>query len=81
MKSFVKVAAVGFSGVVFFKFLAMPIVTILIGLVAMTVKFALIAAIGYFLYSLFLKRNEESEDDVDDDVEEEIQEAEVVGEE
>jgi nitrate/nitrite transporter NarK len=77
MRSFVKVAAVGFSGVVFFKFLAMPIVTILIGLVAMTMKFALIAAVGYFVYSLFLKRDDDSEDDA----EEEIQEAEVVGEE
>ena len=77
MKSFVRVAAVGFTGVVLFKFLAMPLFGMMLGLIAMTMKFALIAAVGYFIYSMFLKCREKCEVEV----EEEIEEVEVIIEE
>jgi len=70
MKSFAKVAVVGFSGVVLLKLFAMPMLGMMFGLFAMTVKFALIAVIGYFVYTTFLKQKDESEVEVEEDIEE-----------
>jgi hypothetical protein len=64
MKSFAKLAVVGVSSVVLFKLFAsvfLPMMGMLFGLLAMTVKLALIAAVVFFIYSLFRKREQEVE--------------------
>lgn len=61
MKSFVKVAAVGVSGLVAFKIataLVMPLLGMLMFLVLLTVKIALVVAVGYFVYSLMCKKRD-----------------------
>ena len=78
MKSFVKVAAVGFSGLVLVKFLAMPVLGLMLGLVMLTVKIALVGAVGYFVWSMFFKPKDEVETG---EVDEEIEEVEVIVEE
>lgn len=58
MKSFVKLAAVGISGVLLFKLFAtilFPLLGMMLGLLALTVKLALIAAVLFFLYSILRK--------------------------
>ncbi len=71
MKSFVKVAAVGVSGLVAFKIataLVMPLVGMLMFLLLLTVKIALVVAVGYFVYSLLCKKRDGVEvHDVDED--------------
>lgn len=71
MKSFVKVAAVGLSGLVAFKIataLVMPLLGMLMFLILLTVKIALVVAIGYFVYSLLCKKRDGVEvHDVDED--------------
>ncbi len=65
MKSFAKLAVVGISGVVLFKLFAtllFPLLGLVFGLLAMTVKFALIAAVIFFVYSMIRKRKSEEED-------------------
>ena len=65
MKSFAKIAVVGISGVVLFKLFAtllFPLLGLVFGLLAMTVKFALIAAVVFFVYSMIRKRKSEEED-------------------
>lgn len=62
MKSFVKVAAVGVSGLVAFKIattLVMPLLGMLMFLVLLTVKIALVVAVGYFVYSLMCKKRDD----------------------
>jgi hypothetical protein len=52
MKSFAKLAVVGVSSVVLFKLFAsvfLPMMGMLFGLLAMTVKLALIAAVVFFI--------------------------------
>ena len=64
MKSFAKLAVVGVSSVVLFKLFAsvfLPMMGMLFGLLAMTVKLALIAAVVFFIYSLFRKKEREVE--------------------
>lgn len=59
MRSFAKLAAVGISGVVLFQLFAtilFPLFGLLFGLFAMTVKFAVIAAVIFFVYSMLRKR-------------------------
>ena len=61
MKSFVNVAAVGLSGLVLVKFLAMPALGLIVGLVMLTVKIALVCVVGYFVWSMFFKATDEVE--------------------
>ena len=65
MKTFATVAVAGVAGVVFFKLLAglvFPILGLFVGLLAMTVKLALIAAVIFFIYSMIKKRKEAEAD-------------------
>jgi len=69
MKSFAKLAVAGISGVVLFKMFAtilFPILGMMLGLLALTVKFALIAAVVFFVYSMIRKRKPEAEVEVDE---------------
>jgi len=64
MRSFAKLAVLSVSGVVLFKLFAtllFPLLGLVFGLLAMTVKFALIAAVVFFVYSMFRKRKSEEE--------------------
>jgi hypothetical protein len=64
MKSFVRLAVVGVSGVVLFKLFATilgPLLVLMLGLFMLTLKVALIAAVGFFIYSLFFKKDEQDE--------------------
>jgi len=65
MRSFAKVAIVGFTGVVLFKLFAsilFPLLFLMAGLVALAVKLALLVAVAYFLYSLVRKPRPVSRD-------------------
>lgn len=58
MKSFAKFAVLGVSSIVLFKLLAsilLPILGLGLGLIVLTVKLAMIAAVVFFLYSIFRK--------------------------
>ena len=64
MKTFAAVTVSGVAGVVLFKLLAtllVPLLGMFLGLLAMTVKFAVIAAVGFFVYSMFKRRKEAAE--------------------
>ncbi len=64
MKSFTKGALVGVSGVVLFKLFAtvlIPMMAFFFGLVALTVKLAVVAAVVFFLLSLVRKKEQEAE--------------------
>jgi hypothetical protein len=64
MKSFTRVALVGVSGVVLFKLFAtvlLPMMALFFGLIALTVKLALVAAVVFFLWSLVRKKGQENE--------------------
>ena len=67
MKSFVKLAVVGVSGVVLFKLFAtilFPLLGMMLGILMLTLKIAVIAAVGFFIYSLFFKKNDEDEREI-----------------
>lgn len=58
MKTFATFTVAGVAGLVLLKLLAtvlLPALGILFGLVALTMKLALVAAIGYFVYSMIRK--------------------------
>jgi hypothetical protein len=78
MKSFVNVAVVGLSGFVLVKFLAVPALGLIVGLVMLTAKIALVCAVGYFVWSMFFKSTDEVEIGA---VDEKIEEVEVLVEE
>jgi hypothetical protein len=64
MKTFAPVAFAAISGVVLWKLLAtllLPVLGILIGLFATVMKFALIAGVIYFIYSMVRKRRDEAQ--------------------
>ena len=64
MKSFVRLAVVGVSGVVLFKLFATilgPLLVLMLGLFMLTLKVALVAAVGFFIYSVFFKKDEKDE--------------------
>ena len=68
MKSFVKLTVAGLSGVVLFKLFAtilFPLLGMMLGLIAMTVKLALIAAVIFFVYSMIKKRSDHGETEVE----------------
>jgi hypothetical protein len=63
MRTVAPVAFAAISGVVLWKLFAtilLPMLGVLLGLVGMTLKFALIAAVGYFIYSMIRKRRDEA---------------------
>lgn len=67
MKSFVKYAALGVTGVVLFKLVAavfLPMLAVVFGLLGLTVKLALFTAVLFFLYSIFRKPRHEVEIEV-----------------
>lgn len=69
MKSFAKLAVAGISGVVLFKLFAtilFPILGLMFGLLALTVKFALIAAVVFFVYSMIRKRKPGVDSELDE---------------
>ena len=58
MKTFATFTVAGVAGLVLLKLLAtvlLPALGILFGLVALTMKLALVAAVGYFVYSMIRK--------------------------
>ena len=58
MKTFATFTVAGVAGLVLLKLLAavlLPALGVLFGLVALTMKLALVAAIGYFVYSMVRK--------------------------
>ncbi len=58
MKTFAALTVAGVASLVILKLVAallLPVLGLLFGLVALTVKLALIAALGFFVYSLFKK--------------------------
>jgi uncharacterized membrane protein len=68
MKSLAKFAVLGVSGIVLFKLFAtilFPLLGLLFGLLAMTVKLALIAAVVFFVYSMIKKRRCETRPEVE----------------
>jgi hypothetical protein len=61
MRTFATIAVAGVAGVVLFKLLTalvFPLLGLFVGLLAMTVKLALIAAVIFFVYSMIKKRKE-----------------------
>ena len=61
MKTFATITVAGVAGVVLFKLIAalvFPLLGLVAGLLAMTVKIALIAAVVFFIYSMIKKRKE-----------------------
>ena len=64
MRAFGTVAIAGISGVILwqlFTTILLPLIGVVLGLLAMAAKFALIAAVVFFLYSLIKKRREQAE--------------------
>jgi hypothetical protein len=65
MKSFAKLAVAGVSGVILFKLFAtliIPLLGMLFGILALTVKLAVIAAVVFFVYSLVRKPEQDKAD-------------------
>lgn len=65
MRTFAAIAVAGVAGVVLFKLvtaLIFPLLGLFVGLVAMAVKLALIAAVIFFIYSMIKKRKEADAD-------------------
>lgn len=65
MRTFAAIAVAGVAGVVLFKLvtaLVFPLLGLFVGLLAMTVKLALIAAVIFFIYSMIKKRKEAEAD-------------------
>ena len=61
MRTFAALSISGVVGLLLFKLLAalvFPLFGVVMGLLAMTVKFALIAAVIFFVYSMIKKRKE-----------------------
>ena len=61
MKTFDALTVTGVAGILLFKLFAaliFPILGLIVGLLVMTVKFALIAAVIFFIYSMIKKRKE-----------------------
>lgn len=61
MKTFAALTVTGVAGILLFKLLSaliFPILGMFVGLLFMTVKFALIAAVIFFVYSMLKKRRE-----------------------
>jgi hypothetical protein len=60
MKTFAALTVAGVAGLVLLKLLAavlLPALGLVLGLVAITVKLALVAAVGFFIYSIWKKES------------------------
>lgn len=76
MKSFARVAVLGVASVAMLKLFTavfVPILGMMIGLIALTMKVAVVAAIAYFLWSFFGKSPETDEDAEAREMEEKIE--------
>ena len=65
MRGFAALTVSGVAGVVLFKLLAtimVPVIGIMIGLFFTTLKFALIAGVIFFVYTMIKKRKEAQEE-------------------
>jgi hypothetical protein len=61
MRTFATLTITGVAGVILFKLLAaliFPLLGVFFGLLGMTIKLALVAAVIFFVYSMFKKRKE-----------------------
>ena len=61
MKAFASLTVAGVAGILLLKLLTalvFPLLGLFVGLLAMTVKFAVIAAVIFFVYSMIKKRKE-----------------------
>ena len=76
MKSFARVAVFGVASVALFKLftaLFIPLLGMMIGLIALTMKVAIVAAIAYFIWSFFKKSPASDEDAEAREMEEKIE--------
>ncbi|MFQ5538588.1 MAG: hypothetical protein ACE5GJ_14180 [Gemmatimonadota bacterium] len=56
MRTFATITVAGIAGLVLLKLLGvvvLPLLALFLGVIALTVKLAVVAAVGYFVYSLF----------------------------
>jgi len=63
MRTFAPLAFAAISGVVLWKLFAtimLPFLAVVLGLVGTVLKFALIAGVAFFIYSMIRKRREEA---------------------
>jgi hypothetical protein len=58
MRTFATLTVAGVVGIVLFKLVVLPILALFVGLVAMAIKLALVAAVIYFVWSMLKRRNE-----------------------
>jgi hypothetical protein len=64
MRTFAALTVSGVVGLLLFKLIAsliFPLLGVFVGLLAMTVKFALIAAVIFFVYSMIRKKKREAD--------------------
>ena len=76
MKSFARVAVFGVASVAMLKLFTavfVPILGMMIGLIALTMKVAVVAAIAYFLWSFFKKDSGSEQDAEAREMEEKIE--------
>ena len=67
MRTFATLSITGVTVLVVVKLLAMimfPLLALIVGLFAMTVKFALIAAVAFFFFTMFRRRWEKHEAEI-----------------
>ncbi len=58
MKTFAALTVTGVAGILLFKLLVVPLLGLFLGLLVMTVKLAILAAVIFFVYSMIKKRKE-----------------------
>ncbi|MDP2956933.1 MAG: hypothetical protein Q8N53_10980 [Longimicrobiales bacterium] len=58
MKTFAALTVTGVAGILLFKLLVVPLLGLFLGLLVMTVKLAILAAVIFFIYSMIKKRKE-----------------------
>lgn len=58
MKTFAALTVTGVAGILLFKLLVVPLLGLFLGLLFMTVKLAILAAVIFFVYSMIKKRKE-----------------------
>ena len=57
MRTFATLTVAGVAGILLFKLVLLPVLALFMGLLAMTVKLAILAAVIYFIYSMVKRRN------------------------
>ena len=58
MRTFATFTVAGVVGILLFKMVVVPILALFVGLLAMTVKLALLGAVAFFVYTMIKKHNE-----------------------